>query len=362
MTADIRENLDRTNDKDVCQPALRVGRLRELGWAATFLASALRPLHLRARPGGRRRQLAAPQPDQSDGGHRPRPDGPPALRPRPGAAVSGADPFVHVEEGDGVTTVVLDDPGRRNALSWDLVRPLIAAVEGAVAAGSRALVLTNTPPVFSAGGSVDDLLEPKVPLEETYRAFRALDEAPIPTVAAVNGAAVGAGLNLFLACDVALCTPESRFDVRFLDVGIHPGGGSMWRLARAMGRQGAAALALFGEVLDGEEAVRRGLVWKCVPADELAGEAARLARRAAATRPRAGGRGQADAHCGSGSLRRRRGDRPRVRAATLVDGASGLRRVAARAPGAARPCRVTGGGGDPVRGGCRPPRVARRTV
>ena len=264
--------------------------------------------------------------------------------------MSGAGPLVRVEEDDGVTTVVLDDPGRRNALSWDLVRELIAAVEEAVAGGSRALVLANTPPVFSAGGSVDDLLEPKVSLEETYRAFRVLDEAPMPTVAAVDGAAVGAGLNLLLACDVALCTPGSRFDVRFLDVGIHPGGGSMWRLARAVGRQGAAALALFGEVLDGEEAARRGLVWRCVPDGELASEATRLARRAAARRSRA--------DCGSEADARRRGrvarpggrDRPRGRAPALVDGAPGVPLVARRAPGPSRPPGMT----------CRSGRSARR--
>jgi len=199
--------------------------------------------------------------------------------------VSAPDALVRVEEADGVTTVVLNDPARRNALSWDLVRALIEAVERATEAGSRALVLRNTPPVFCAGGSVDDLLEPKVSLADTYRAFRVLDEAPMPTVAAVDGAAVGAGINLMLACDIALCTPASRFDGRFLDVGIHPGGGSMWRLTRAMGRQGAAALMLFGEVLDGTEAARRGLVWRCVAAGELEAEADRLARRAAAHDP-----------------------------------------------------------------------------
>jgi enoyl-CoA hydratase len=192
---------------------------------------------------------------------------------------------VREEESDGVTTVVLDDPGARNALSWDLVRALSEAVEGAAARGSRALVLRNTPPVFCAGGSVDELLEPKVELEQIYRSFRALDEAPMPTIAAIDGAAIGAGITLFLCCDVAICTPASRFDLRFLDVGIHPGGGALWRLERAMGPQGAAALTLFGEVLDGEEAARRGLVWKCVEADDLDAEAGRLAQKAASRDP-----------------------------------------------------------------------------
>ena len=69
----------------------------------------------------------------------------------------------------------------------------------------------------------------------------------MPTVAAVDGAAIGAGIRLLLCCDLAVCTPASRFDLRFLDVGIHPGGGALWWLERVIGRQGVAALALFGE-------------------------------------------------------------------------------------------------------------------
>jgi enoyl-CoA hydratase len=186
---------------------------------------------------------------------------------------------VRVEQEDGITTVVLDDPDSRNALSWGLVRELSEAI--ASASDSRCLILRNTPPVFSAGGSIDELFEPKAPLEDVYRAFRALDEAPMPTVAAVDGAAIGAGMNLVLCCDVALCTRRSRFDVRFLDVGIHPGGGSLWRLQSAIGTQGAAALTLFGETLDGIEAARRGLVWRCVDEADLLQDAMEMAQRAA---------------------------------------------------------------------------------
>lgn len=194
--------------------------------------------------------------------------------------MSDGDELVRVEEADGITTIVLDDPAHRNALSWAMVCAITEAVDHASQSGCRALVVTNMPPVFSAGGSVDDLLSPQAPLQDMYRAFSALAGAPMPTVAAVDGAAVGAGINLALACDLAICTPGSRFDVRFLDVGIHPGGGQLWRLRQLLGRQGAAALSLFGEVLSGEEAARRGLVWRCVEDDELRGEAQGLARRA----------------------------------------------------------------------------------
>ena len=192
---------------------------------------------------------------------------------------------VLVEEADGITTVVLNDIKSRNALCWDLVRALAEAVETASTGGTRALILRSAAPVFCAGGSVDELLQPKVPLEEIYRAFRALDQAPMPTVAAVDGAVVGAGLNLVLCCDLAICTPESQFDARFLDVGIHPGGGALWRLAGALGPHAAAAVSLFGEVLDGEEAARRGLVWRCVPTEELIVESVRLARKVASRDP-----------------------------------------------------------------------------
>lgn len=97
---------------------------------------------------------------------------------------------------------------------------------------------------------------------------------------------MGAGVNLPLACDVVITTPEARFDPRFLDVGIHPGGGHLWRLQHRVGSQGAAALVLCGDVLTGHEAVTAGLAWRCVDADRLEATALGLARRAA-ERPRA---------------------------------------------------------------------------
>jgi enoyl-CoA hydratase len=187
-----------------------------------------------------------------------------------------------VHEVDGVATVVLDDPKRRNALSWEMVQAITTAVDRCVENGCRALILSNTPPVFCAGGSVDDLLEPKASLEAMYGAFAVINAAPVPTIAAIDGAVIGAGINLALACDLALCTPDSRFDARFLDVGIHPGGGQLWRLRELIGRQGAAALSLFGEVVSGDEAATLGLVWRCIEPDALLAEAERLARRAAA--------------------------------------------------------------------------------
>jgi enoyl-CoA hydratase len=103
----------------------------------------------------------------------------------------------------------------------------------------------------------------------------------VPTIAAVAGAALGAGVNLPLACDVIIAAESARFDPRFLDVGIHPGGAHLWRLVQRVGVQGAAALVLLGDVLTGEEAQEHGLAWRCVPDADLEEVAMTLARRAA---------------------------------------------------------------------------------
>lgn len=186
---------------------------------------------------------------------------------------------------DRVATVTLSDPAHRNALSKALSDQLADAVDRCVAEGAAALVLDAEPPVFCAGGSLDGLLDARDRLAEMYEGMLALADAPIPTIAAVRGAAVGAGVNLPLACDVVLAGESARFDPRFLDVGIHPGGGHLWRLSRSVGYQGAAALVLCGDSLTGAEAAARGLAWRCVPDAELDETAARLARRVAERSP-----------------------------------------------------------------------------
>jgi enoyl-CoA hydratase len=193
--------------------------------------------------------------------------------------------LVTVEHTDGVAVLRLDDPNRRNALSPAMSTALAAAVEGALAAGAGALVLTASPPVFCSGGSLDDLISPVVPLRDSYAGYQRLADAPVPTIAAVGGAAIGAGVNLPLACDVVIASPSASFDPRFLDVGIHPGGGHLWRLAGRVGEQGAAALVLCGDRLTGEEAAATGLAWRCVDDGKLLETALILARRAAG-RPR----------------------------------------------------------------------------
>ena len=173
----------------------------------------------------------------------------------------------------------LSDPAQRNALSVAMSDQLALAVGRSIDQDVGAIMLTSTPPVFCAGGSLDDLLFSGVPLADRFRGLLALADSPVPTVAAVSGPVIGAGTNLALACDVVLTSPDARFDPRFIDLGLHPGGGLLWRLQQVVGPQATAAMVLFGETLDGHEAVTAGLAWRCVAADALEGTALEMCRR-----------------------------------------------------------------------------------
>ena len=194
--------------------------------------------------------------------------------------------LLHVEVSDGVGLLRLDDPGRRNALSLPLVDEIVGALAELEADASvGALVVTGAPPAFCAGADLSDLGASRdsreAGLRRIYEGFLAVARSPLPAVAAVNGAAVGAGMNLALACDVRLAGRSARFDTRFLQLGLHPGGGHTWMLQRVVGPQAALAALLFGQVLDGQEAERVGLVWRCLPDDELVAAALAMARSCA---------------------------------------------------------------------------------
>ncbi len=180
--------------------------------------------------------------------------------------------------------VTLDAPQRRNAFDLAMCEQIVEALDRLEADESvGALVVSGTGSAFCAGADLSQLGgSERDGLLAIYEGFLRFARSPLPTVAAVNGAAVGAGMNLALACDVRLAGESARFDTRFLHLGIHPGGGHTWMLRSAAGAQTTAAMVLFGEVLSGAEAERHGLVWRCVGDDELVTSALDLAARAAA--------------------------------------------------------------------------------
>lgn len=191
---------------------------------------------------------------------------------------------------DGVAVVTLDAPERRNALSVPMARELAQAARRAEAdPGVGALVVTGGR--HFCAGAVREVLaqagrDPAEDaayrdLEAVYDAFTTVGSIGIPTVAAVRGAAVGAGLNLALAADVRLVSRTTRLLPGFAQLGIHPGGGHFTLLARSAGREAAAAMGLFGEEVDGERAVALGLAWAAYDDGDVEPQALALAARVA---------------------------------------------------------------------------------
>lgn len=194
--------------------------------------------------------------------------------------------------GDGVWLLTLTDPDRRNAMGEEMGAELVeAAAALADDDTARALVVTGEGEAFCAGADLPALFgDPDRPVEETrvrlqryYRGFLALGELPFATIAAVNGPAVGAGLNLALACDIRVAGPGAAFGATFTRIGLHPGGGCTWFLVRALGSSRALRTLLLGDTIDAERAVAWGLA-EGPEADPL-GAALELANRFAAVEP-----------------------------------------------------------------------------
>lgn len=189
---------------------------------------------------------------------------------------------------EGVAVVTLDAPKRRNAFDLPMCSEVVAAVDALEADPTvGAIVVTGAGSSFCAGADLSHLGGSHGRSEEdgllaVYEGFLRFARSSLPTIAAVNGPAVGAGMNLALACDLRVAGESARFDTRFLQLGIHPGGGHTWMLRNAVGAEAAAAMVLFGEVLSGAEAAERGLAWRCVPDDELLEAAVTMAAKAAA--------------------------------------------------------------------------------
>ena len=191
--------------------------------------------------------------------------------------------LVEVAIADRVATLTLNNPAERNTLTAPMVAEIIAVVDAIEADdGVGAIVVTGAAPAFCAGANLGNLAEADgSSLGSIYEGFLRIARSPLPTLAAVNGAAVGAGMNLALGCDVRIAARRAKFDTRFLQIGLHPGGGHTWMFRRIAGPQAVMAAVVFGEVMDGAEAERIGLVHRCVDDDQLLAEAQRMAARAA---------------------------------------------------------------------------------
>lgn len=202
-------------------------------------------------------------------------------------------------ERDGnVVTLTINRPETRNALSDDVVSALTAAcTELSRDHSVRAVVLTGAGPHFCAGGNIKDMRDrtglfagDPAEMRDNYRTGiqqipLALYEFDIPTVAAVNGSAIGAGCDLATMCDIRIAGESTRFAESFVKLGIIPGDGGSWLLPRAVGLSRACEMTFTGVPIDSLTAEKWGLVSRVVADDLVLSEAQQVAARIAENPP-----------------------------------------------------------------------------
>ena len=197
-----------------------------------------------------------------------------------------------------IATITLDRPDARNAYSEAMVDSLLAAFDAASGHPAvRVIILTGAGTAFSAGGDLKRMRDktgmfaggPAV-LRHNYRVHiqripRAVAQVDKPIVAAVNGPAIGAGLDLACMCDFRIAAARAKFGSTFVKVGLIPGDGGAYILSRTIGLPQALSLILSGRVIDAAEALRLGLVHEVVADDDLMAAAHRFAEPIALNAP-----------------------------------------------------------------------------
>jgi enoyl-CoA hydratase len=202
------------------------------------------------------------------------------------------DDSILVDVADGVATVTINNPRRRNALtpeSSDRLVDTLLNVDADPTVG--ALVIRGAQGSFCSGADLSSLggaMEDPAgevsyrALERIYRAFTIVGELGIPTIAAVRGAAVGAGVNLMMATDVRIVASNARLLSGFSRLGLHPGGGHLQLVAKAARTEAAVVMGLLGEEIDGRRAAEIGLAWEATEDAQVEERALSLAHAAGA--------------------------------------------------------------------------------
>ncbi|HWI77804.1 MAG TPA: crotonase/enoyl-CoA hydratase family protein [Ramlibacter sp.] len=209
--------------------------------------------------------------------------------------------FIDLQTHDGVAVMTMNSPQTRNVLGFGEQSREIEAACARIAAdrGIRAVVLTGAGKAFSAGGDIKNMVarldnESLEPIDDRYyykegihRIPRALYELEVPTIAAVNGPAIGAGLDLACMCDLRIAAQSATFAESFVKLGIIPGDGGAFLLQRIVGISKAAELTFTGDTIDAAEALACGLVSQVVADDQLLEVAMAKAQRIARNPPHA---------------------------------------------------------------------------
>jgi enoyl-CoA hydratase/carnithine racemase len=209
---------------------------------------------------------------------------------------STLDPFLLIDRDGPVVTATMNRPEQRNALSTkeDMAALTDFCAEVSADTTIRAVVLTGAGPAFCAGGNVKDMSAKRGMFGGSPMVIRngyktgiqtipmAFYELEVPVIAAVNGPAIGAGLDLTCMCDVRIASENAKFAESFVKLGIIPGDGGAWLLPRTIGLPNATLMTLTGDTIDAATALSYGLVQQVVPADQLLDVAKDIAVRIAA--------------------------------------------------------------------------------
>ena len=205
-------------------------------------------------------------------------------------------PLIVDRRAGGVAVLTLNNPARRNALDPPLARALLdVTADISTDRRARCVVITGAGRAFCSGADLGTMkaevtagpLARRDWLSQFYRVFLNIRQLPMPVIAAVNGSAIGAGLNLALCCDIRLAARSARFGATFVRLGIHAGGGATHMLSWLVGPGVAAELLLSGELIDAERALSMRLVNRVVDDDGIVEEAVTLATTIAANSPQA---------------------------------------------------------------------------
>jgi enoyl-CoA hydratase/carnithine racemase len=204
--------------------------------------------------------------------------------------------FVRLDHDEnGVSTLTITSPDNRNAFTTEAeVHEFVAAIDVVAARhATRALIVTGEGRSFSAGGNIRRMLERSRdesirPIDERHRYRDGIQRLPlamhaleVPTIAAINGAAIGVGLDLACMCDIRIAADDAQLASSFVRLGLIPGDGGAWLLQRVVGYAAAAELSFTGDTVDAAAALKLGLVSRVVPGASLMEEARSLAARIA---------------------------------------------------------------------------------
>lgn len=208
--------------------------------------------------------------------------------------------FLNYVHSDHVVTLTMNEPERRNPLTGNTAVPEFLEAINRIQADTsvRAVILTGAGTAFSSGGDIRNMQRQSsgevsgLQIRDEYRSGiqrlpLALFNLEVPVIAAVNGPAMGAGLDLACMCDIRIASDKAKFAESFVRVGIVPGDGGAWLLPRIIGLSKASELAYTGDVIDAATAERWGLVSRVVPSDQLMSVTTELAHRIASNPPHA---------------------------------------------------------------------------